>query len=44
MTKDNIKTGFRGDGLVPYNLQAVLSKLDVQLRTFTPTGPPKVDF
>ena len=38
MTAENIKTGFRGTGLVPYDPQAVLSKLDVKLRTPTPTG------
>ena len=40
MTPNNIKAGFRGAGLVPYDPQAVLSKLDVKLRTPTPTGPP----
>ncbi len=40
MTSQNIKAGFRGAGLVPYDPQAVLSKLDVKLRTPTPTGPP----
>lgn len=40
MTAKNIKAGFRGAGLVPYNPQAVLSKLDVKLRTPTPTGSP----
>ena len=40
MTIQNIKAGFRGTGLVPHNPQAVLSKLDVKLRTPTPTGPP----
>jgi len=40
ITPDNIKAGFRGSGLVPYNPQAVLSKLDIKLRTPTPTGPP----
>jgi hypothetical protein len=45
MTPENIKAGFRGAGLVPYNPQAVLSKLDVKLRTPTPTGPllPEAD-
>src|SRR5436305_10259834 len=38
MTKDNIKAGFRGAGLVPLDPQAVLSTLDVKLRTPTPTG------
>jgi hypothetical protein len=35
-TQENICAGFRGAGLVLYNLDAVLSKLDVQLRTPTP--------
>lgn len=40
MTEENIQAGFRGAGLVPYDPQAVLLKLDVKLRTPTPTGPP----
>jgi len=40
MTKKNIQGGFAGAGLVPYDPERVLSKLDVQLRTPTPTGPP----
>ena len=40
MTPENIKAGFRGTGLVPYDPQAVISKLDIKLRTPTPTGPP----
>jgi hypothetical protein len=36
-TQENICAGFRGAGLVPYNLDAVLSKLNVRLRT--PTLP-----
>jgi hypothetical protein len=43
MTKENIKAGFCRAGLLPYNPQAVLSKLDVKLRIPTPTGPPIVD-
>ena len=35
-TQSNIKGGFRGAGLVPYDPEAVISKLDVQLRTPTP--------
>ena len=35
-TKENARAGFRGAGLVPFNLDAVLSKLDVRLRTLTP--------
>ena len=37
MTKSNNKGGFRGSGLVPFDPEAVISKLDVKLRT--PTGP-----
>lgn len=37
MTEKNIQGGFAGAGLVPYNPEAVLSKLDVRLRTPTPT-------
>jgi hypothetical protein len=40
MSENNIQGGFAGAGLVPYNLQRVLSKLDVQLRTPTPPRPP----
>jgi hypothetical protein len=36
ITDDNIKGGFRGAGLVPFNPDVVLSKLEVQLRTPTP--------
>jgi hypothetical protein len=35
-TPENVCAGFRGAGLVLYNLEAVLLKLDVQLRTLTP--------
>ena len=40
MTPANIKAGFRGAGLVPYDPSAVLLKLDIKLRTPTPTGTP----
>jgi hypothetical protein len=36
MTKENIKGGFRGARLAPFNPEYVISKLDVQLRTPTP--------
>jgi hypothetical protein len=36
MTEKNIQSGFRGAGLVPYDPERVLSKLDVRLRTPTP--------
>ena len=37
-TTSNIKRGFRGAGLVPFDPKAVISKLDIQLKT--PTPPP----
>src|SRR4051812_13354946 len=43
MTVQNAQAGFRGAGLVPFNPQAVISKLDVKLRTLIPTGPPSAD-
>jgi hypothetical protein len=33
ITNSNILGGFQGAGLVPYNLEAVISKLNVRLRT-----------
>jgi hypothetical protein len=36
--KQNVEGGFRGAGLVPFNPDAVISKLDVKLRTLTPPG------
>ena len=39
ITADNIKGGFRGAGLIPHNPEAILSKLDIKLRTPTPTLP-----
>ena len=41
ITKDNICASFRGTGLVPYDPEAVLSKLDVKLRTPTPPAAPE---
>jgi hypothetical protein len=43
MTPKNIKAGFRGAGLVPFDPQAVISRLDVRLRTPTPTGLPPAE-
>jgi hypothetical protein len=37
-TEQNVKGGFRGAGLVPFNPDAVISKLDVKLRMPTPPG------
>ena len=39
MTADNIKGGFRGAGLIPHDPEAVVSKLDIKLRTPTPPLP-----
>jgi hypothetical protein len=35
----NIRASFRSAGIVPYNPEAVLSKLDIKLRTPTPPAP-----
>jgi hypothetical protein len=35
-TEENARVGFRGTGLVPFNPEVVLSKLNVRLRTLTP--------
>ena len=35
----NAQAGFRGASLVPFDLQVVLSKLDVKLWTLTPSRP-----
>jgi hypothetical protein len=43
ITVANGQAGFRGAGLIPFDPQAVISKLDVKLRTPTPIGPPSVD-
>jgi hypothetical protein len=36
ITKRNIQGGFAGAGLVPFDLERVLSKLDIKLRTLIP--------
>jgi hypothetical protein len=36
ITERNIKGGFRGAELAPFNLESVISKLDMKLRTLTP--------
>jgi hypothetical protein len=43
ITIQNAKAGFRGAGLVPFDPQVIISKLDVKLRTPTPTGSPSMD-
>jgi hypothetical protein len=43
ITIQNAKAGFRGAGLVPFDPQVVISKLDVRLRTPTPPRPPSTD-
>jgi hypothetical protein len=40
ITKQNAESGFRGSGLIPFNLDIVISKLDIKLRTPTPPLPP----
>ena len=39
ITAQNAQAGFRGAGLVPFNPQVVLLKLDIKLRTPTPSRP-----
>ena len=41
MTEKNIQGGFAGAGLIPYDPERVLSKLDIQIRT--PTPPELLD-
>ncbi len=44
--EENIRTSFRGIDLVPFNLETVISKLDIKLYILIPTGPltTEVDF
>jgi hypothetical protein len=41
-TIENICAGFRGARLVPHNLEVVLLKLNVRLRTLTPLKPSNI--
>ncbi len=41
--EENVRIGFRGIGLVPFNPEAVISKLDIKLRTPIPIGPPAAE-
>jgi hypothetical protein len=41
-TAENVRAGFRGARLVPHNLEVVLLKLNVRLRTPTPPKPSNV--
>jgi hypothetical protein len=43
ITIQNTKAGFRRTGLVPFNPQTVISKLDIKLQTSIPTGPFSAD-
>jgi hypothetical protein len=43
ITPEYAQAGFRRAGLIPYNPQVVLLKLDIKLRTPTPTGLPSAD-
>ena len=36
MTEKNVQGAFQGAGLIPYDPEAVLSKLDIKLRTVAP--------
>ncbi|EDN97868.1 hypothetical protein SS1G_12722 [Sclerotinia sclerotiorum 1980 UF-70] len=37
---ENMKTGFRGTGLVPFNPDAILSRMDIRIHTPTPPSLP----
>jgi hypothetical protein len=43
ITTDNIRGAFKGAGLIPFNPDAVISKLDIRLRTLSPlpADPPQ---
>jgi hypothetical protein len=43
ITVANIQAGFRGAGLIPFDPETVLERLDVKLRTPTPISPPFAD-
>ena len=43
ITVQNAQAGFRGAGLIPFDPQTVISKLDIKLQTPTPTGPLSTD-
>ena len=40
MTEENILGGFRGAGIIPFNPESVISRLDIRLRTPTPSRSP----
>jgi hypothetical protein len=40
-TEQNVKSGFRGSGMVPWNPEAVISKLDIRVRTPSLPGSPR---
>jgi hypothetical protein len=43
-TEQNIKSGFRATGLVPYDPENVISHLDLRLKTPTPPPPEEVNW
>jgi hypothetical protein len=42
-THKNIQSGFKEAGIVPFDPESVISKLDVRLRTPTPPGSSEMD-
>ncbi len=42
-TPENARAGFRGSGLVPFDPEVVIAKLDIKLRTPSPPLPPTAD-
>ena len=43
MTIKNALAGFKNTGLIPHDLETILSKLDIKLQTLTLTGPPPLE-
>lgn len=43
ITSNTVRSGFAATGLVPYDPERVLSKLNTQLRTPTPPPPPATE-
>ncbi len=41
--EENIRVGFRGTSLIPFNPEAVISKLDIKLYISISTGPPSTE-
>lgn len=42
LTSQNIKSGFQATGLVPFDPDVILTKLDIQLQTPRPSSPDMI--